>query len=121
VSISNFTELKSSIADFLNRDDLTNVIPTFIRLAEAKMNRDIRHWRMETRKTALLDNQFTALPIDFLSPVRMTLNTAETKVLELAGTNEISKLIFCKLAALSIFLSLSGESFLFSSSKSALL
>ena len=90
--LSNFTELKTEIANFLNRDDLTNVIPTFIRLAEAKMNRDIRHWRMETRKTALLDNQFTALPIDFLSPVRMTLNTAETKVLELAGTNEISKL-----------------------------
>ena len=92
MSLSNFTELKTEIANFLNRDDLTNVIPTFIRLAEAKMNRDIRHWRMETRKTALLDNQFTALPIDFLSPVRMTLNTAETKVLELAGTNEISKL-----------------------------
>ena len=92
MSLSNFTELKTEIANFLNRDDLTNVIPTFIRLAEAKMNRDIRHWRMETRKTALLDNQFTTLPIDFLSPVRMTLNTAETKVLELAGTNEISKL-----------------------------
>ena len=92
MSLSNFTELKTEIANFLNRDDLTNVIPTFIRLAEAKMNRDIRHWRMETRKTALLDNQFTALPIDFLSPVRMTLNTAETKVLELAGINEISKL-----------------------------
>ena len=91
MSLSNFTELKTEIANFLNRDDLTNVIPTFIRLAEAKMNRDIRHWRMETRKTALLDNQFTTLPIDFLSPVRMTLNTAETKVLELAGTNEISK------------------------------
>ncbi len=92
MSLSNFTELKTEIGNFLNRDDLTNVIPTFVRLAEAKMNRDIRHWRMETRKTALLDNQFTALPIDFLSPVRMTLNTAETKVLELAGTNEISKL-----------------------------
>tara|TARA_B100000902_G_scaffold55608_1_gene62384 strand:- start:2736 stop:3356 length:621 start_codon:yes stop_codon:yes gene_type:complete len=92
MSLSNFTELKTEIANFLNRDDLTNVIPTFIRLAEAKMNRDIRHWRMEARKTALLDTQFTSLPTDFLSPVRMTLDTAETKVLELAGTNEISKL-----------------------------
>lgn len=92
MTLSNYTELTTEIANFLNRDDLTSVIPTFVRLAEAKMNRDIRHWRMETRKTALLDTQFTALPLDFLSPVRMTLNTAETKVLELAGTNEISKL-----------------------------
>ena len=43
MSISNFTELKSSIADFLNRDDLTAVIPTFIKLAEADMNRKLRH------------------------------------------------------------------------------
>jgi len=92
MTLSNYTELQTEIANFLNRDDLTSVIPTFVRLAEAKMNRDIRHWRMEARKTALLDAQFTALPLDFLSPVRMTLNTAETKVLELAGTNEISKL-----------------------------
>ena len=92
MTLSNYTELTTEIANFLNRDDLTSVIPTFVRLAEAKMNRDIRHWRMEARKTALLDTQFTALPLDFLSPVRMTLNTAETKVLELAGTNEISKL-----------------------------
>lgn len=92
MTLSNYTELQTEIANFLNRDDLTSVIPTFVRLAEAKMNRDIRHWRMEARKTALLDTQFTALPLDFLSPVRMTLNTAETKVLELAGTNEISKL-----------------------------
>ena len=36
MSLTNFTELKTEIANFLNRDDLTNVIPTFIRLAEAK-------------------------------------------------------------------------------------
>ena len=41
MSISNFTDLKSSIADFLNRDDLTAVIPTFIKLAEADMNRKL--------------------------------------------------------------------------------
>ena len=35
MALTNFTELKSSIADFLNRDDLTSVIPTFIALAEA--------------------------------------------------------------------------------------
>ena len=38
MSISNYNDLKSSIADFLNRDDLTAVIPTFIELAEADMS-----------------------------------------------------------------------------------
>jgi len=32
--LSNYTELRASIADTLNRDDLTNAIPDFITLAE---------------------------------------------------------------------------------------
>ena len=92
MSISSYTELQTEVANFLNRDDLTTAIPTFIRLAEAKMNRDIRHWRMEKRSTAELDKQYTALPQDFIAPIRMHLQTAETKVLQLAGTDEISKL-----------------------------
>ena len=67
MALTNYTELKASIADFLNRDDLTAVIPDFITLAESGMNREVRHWRMETRKTAVLDTQYTALPTDFLS------------------------------------------------------
>jgi len=47
MSISTFAELKSSIADFLNRSDLTTVIPSFISLSEAQINRDVRHWRMD--------------------------------------------------------------------------
>jgi hypothetical protein len=92
MSISNYTELTAEIANFLNRDDLTTAIPSFIRLAEAKLNRDARHWRMEKRSTAVLDTQYTALPTDFIVPIRLTLATSATKVLELAATNEISKL-----------------------------
>jgi hypothetical protein len=69
VSITNFTELKSSIADFLNRDDLTSTIPSFIALAEADLNRQLRHWRMEKRATANLDTQYTAFPDDFLESI----------------------------------------------------
>ena len=37
-------ELKQQIAAFLNRDDLTTQIPTFIALAEAKMRKELLHW-----------------------------------------------------------------------------
>ena len=50
MAITNFTELKSNIADWLNRDDLTNVIPTFISLSEKQMNRSVRHYKMIVRK-----------------------------------------------------------------------
>ena len=62
MALSNYNDLKASIADFLNRDDLTSVIPDFISLAEAQLNREIRHWRMEDRSIATIDSQYTALP-----------------------------------------------------------
>ena len=37
----NLPALKITIAKFLNRDDLTDMIPTFIELAEARINRII--------------------------------------------------------------------------------
>lgn len=89
MSISNFTELKSSIADFLNRDDLTSVIPTFIKLAEADMNRKLRHWRMEARKTALLDTQYTAFPTDFIEGIRLMLTGTNEHRLELISLSEL--------------------------------
>ena len=66
MAISTYAELQSAVGDFLNRQDLTTVIPTFIALAEADLNRSIRHRSMLTRSTATIDSQFTALPTDFL-------------------------------------------------------
>jgi len=45
MAITTYAELQSAITDFLNRDDLTAVAPTFISMAEANLGRDIRHWR----------------------------------------------------------------------------
>lgn len=92
MALSNYNELKASVADFLNRDDLTSVIPDFITMAEAQMSRDLRHWRMEDRATALCDTQYTALPNDFIEPIRITIPDNDSHILELVGVLEISKL-----------------------------
>lgn len=89
MSISNFSELKSSIADFLNRDDLTSVIPTFIKLAEADMNRKLRHWRMEKRATADLDTQYTSFPSDFIEAIRLMLTGTTEFRMELITLSEL--------------------------------
>ena len=70
MALDTYANLKTAIADFLNRDDLTNSIDDFIDLAEAHMNREIRHWDMEKRATASLNTQYTALPSDFVEPIR---------------------------------------------------
>jgi hypothetical protein len=77
-----YSELKSSIADFLNRQDLTSVIPTFILLCEADLNRTVRHRSMLCRATATLDTHFTALPADFMEAKNIQLNTEPVKSLE---------------------------------------
>lgn len=92
MALTTFDELKASIADFLNRDDLTAVIPDFVKLAETKMNRELRHWRMEKRATAQLDTQYTGLPSDFLQPIRFVITATDTSVLEQTSALEISKL-----------------------------
>jgi hypothetical protein len=66
MAISTYTELKSAIADWLNRDDMASVIPTFISLAEVGMERVLRTRNMLVRSTAPVDTQYSALPSDFL-------------------------------------------------------
>ena len=82
MALTTYAELKTSVADFLNRTDLTSAIPTFISLAEADFNRKIRHWRMEKRSTAEMSAQYTAPPADFLEPIRLSMLSGNTSRLE---------------------------------------
>ena len=92
MALTTYDELKTSVADFLNRDDLTSVIPDFITLAETAMNRSIRHWRMEKRANAIADTQYTALPTDYLQMIRLSIIDSTTSTIENVGQFEISKL-----------------------------
>ena len=92
MAITNYTELQSTIADFLNRDDLTAVIPTFITLAEAEFNRRLRHWRMENRASAEVDSQYSAIPADFLEPIRLHLETSNYRTLELMSQADMQSM-----------------------------
>jgi hypothetical protein len=84
MAISNYTELKASIANFLARDDLTAQIPDFISLAEARMAREMQARSQEKRATATLTagDAFVSLPTDLRSIRLVKLNTAPTEVLE---------------------------------------
>ena len=87
-----YSELQTEVADFLNRDDLTAVIPTFIQLAEANLNRAVKHWQMEQRSEALIDDRFLTLPSDWLSTIRVTVDEAGAKPLQLCSRDEMHTL-----------------------------
>lgn len=66
MAISNYSNLQTGIADFLNRDDLTSVIPTFIDMAQGQINRDVRHWKMETTANIDITSDFGYMPTGWL-------------------------------------------------------
>lgn len=54
MAISNYTELQTAIASWLHRDDLTSVIPDFIKLAEARLSREIHALNQQVTTTVTL-------------------------------------------------------------------
>jgi hypothetical protein len=75
MAITTYSELKTAVADWLNRSDLASAIPNFISLAEAQMSRQIRHRKMVMRATATMDTPYFAVPADWKETIRFQLNT----------------------------------------------
>ena len=90
-TITNYSNLQTTIADFLNRDDLTSVIPTFIQLAEAQMNRDLRHWRMEVRASGQQSagDAYMQIPSDWIETIRFHITDNGTSPLDLMSRKAI--------------------------------
>lgn len=68
MAIANYNDLKTTVANYLGRSDLTSVIPDFITLAENRLQRDLRTRLMLKSATATMtagDNTI-GLPTDFL-------------------------------------------------------
>jgi len=88
VTISNYGELKTNVADWLNRSDLTSVIPTFIEGAHSKLNQSLRVRQMVQRATASVDSEYSALPGDFLEIRDIRLNTDPVRSLEAISSEQ---------------------------------
>ena len=89
MGISTYSELKTSIANWLNRDDLTSVIPDFIVLAEADLNRKLRHYKMIERVDATLDSRYVQVPADWLETFRFSATASYTRRLDLIGAEDM--------------------------------
>lgn len=65
MALSTFAELKASIAKWLNRDDLTDLIEDFITLAEDDMFTDLRFREIETELSGTISSGVLAVPADY--------------------------------------------------------
>jgi len=88
MAISTYSELRTAVADFLNRSDLTTTIPSFISLAEAALNRRLRSPEMVTRATVTIDAEYENRPSDWMETIRYQVNTNPITVLEFVTPEE---------------------------------
>jgi hypothetical protein len=72
MALTTFAELKTSIADFLARDDLTAFIPDFITLFECTAVRRLRIRVTTTSATLTPSSGIATVPTDMLGFIRVT-------------------------------------------------
>lgn len=68
MAFTSYSDLKTTVANYLARSDLTSVIPDFIQLAEERLRRDLRIRQMLVVATATTTSgdSTLGLPSDFL-------------------------------------------------------
>lgn len=90
MAIGTFAELKTAIANFLARDDLTSRIPEYIDIAEARMSRELDTRSQEKRATATTSasDEFVSLPTDLRKIRLVKLNTDPVDILEYASPKD---------------------------------
>jgi len=89
MSFSTYSELKTTIASYLARSDLTAMIPTFIQLAELRLRRELRTRQMLVVATASTTggDSTVGLPTDFLSMRDIHVNTNPITTLSYQAPN----------------------------------
>lgn len=77
MALATYSDLKASVADWLNRADLTAVIPDFIALSEARFNRELRVAPMVKIASATVSDGYFAVPGDYLETISLRLTSPD--------------------------------------------
>lgn len=89
MALTDYSSLKTSVANYLARSDLTTQIPDFIRLAEERLARDLRTRKMlvVARADTTAGDSTVGLPTDFLEMRDMHLRTTPVQSLTYYSPN----------------------------------
>ena len=84
MALGTYDELKTAVANWLARDDLTSRIPEFITMTEARMSRELESRTQTKRMTAtcVVGDAYILLPSDVRSIRNVQLNTTPTAILK---------------------------------------
>ena len=99
MALSTYAELKSSIADHLDRDDLTDQIDDFIVLVEARHKREIRIRDMLVREPLTItdSNRYASVPTGYLEAEILRIltdasgNEVDDHIVEFTNVHELTR------------------------------
>lgn len=80
MALTTYAELKTAVASWLNRSDLTTQITDFIALAEADIGRWLRVWWNEKRAYTVPTSAYIALPDDYIGVRNIQWNYSDYRV-----------------------------------------
>ena len=93
MAITTYAELQTAIGDWLNRADLDQKIPDFIRLAESTLNDVLRSADMVTQSTSIaITSGRATLPADALEIVYAQVASSEDEPLEQVTPQQLTML-----------------------------
>jgi hypothetical protein len=94
MALSTYSELQTTVANYLNRDDLTTLIPTFITLTENRLNRELRVRANMVRATTTTTagQAFYDLPTDLIELRNITYdNNSQSHALRYLSPESVSR------------------------------
>ena len=103
MAFGTYAEIKSLVANYLGRDDLTSQIVDFVKLAEVRMRRDLRLREMLTSTDLTVSSTNVAIPSDFAelrelhidsNPITQLDYLPPTMFFRTARTKEVGKPVF---------------------------
>lgn len=119
MSITTFGTLKTAIAKWLARPDLTDRIVEFVALAEDRIATDLRVADLETSGDLTISAQSVAKPTGFLEARRLYLSTDPVTKLEFMDTNSFWSLYLSSQTGKPKHFTIEGNNFIFGPSPDA--
>lgn len=98
MALNTFSGLKTAVANWTHRDDLTDIAPDFITLVENRINRSLRVSQQEEIALLTVDSTagytygFAALPTDFLAVRTVYVESSPVHELTYISPNEMDRL-----------------------------
>jgi hypothetical protein len=108
-----YLTLRADIAAWLNRDDLTAYIPSFIRLAEAAIRRDVRCRAMETTASVAITAGVAPVPAGFIEARRLILDNATSWALDYMPPAVLYSSTAYHAAGSAVFYTIEGDNLVF--------